>query len=158
MLELLIALFLVATCALPLAQLPMRAVQEEIKSSYRMQMQRLADLAFAQIKEKLYRQEIPWKEISSPINDKFVIIDDIVTISSNVLGDRPFLRKGTIHSIGKQGRDGEEWRLITFKVKFQTKDKTKIFRKKDKALSFCYYNYQLLIKKSSTPQITSIKQ
>src|ERR1043165_9034517 len=74
MLELLIALFLVGVCALPLAQHPMKALQEETRSAYRMQLHRLADIAFAEFKEKIYQQEIPWKEICSPREAKSIFI------------------------------------------------------------------------------------
>ena len=55
LLELLIALVLVGTIALPLAQLPMQATQEQLKSLQRSQSQRLADNGLPKLKEKLYK-------------------------------------------------------------------------------------------------------
>jgi hypothetical protein len=159
MLELLIALFLVGTYALPLAQLPMKAIREQMKSCYRMQIQRLADLAFAEVKEKLYRQEISWKEISRPATDKATILDDTIEVSLEPLGTRRFYREGTLHSVGKKGKEGEEWRLITFRVLFKPQDKHfKIFRGKKGVKSSHIFTYRALVSTSPTSPPISVAQ
>jgi hypothetical protein len=151
LLELMIGLYLVSLCALPLAQLPMKTLKEEIKSAYRMQMHRFADLAFAQIKEKLYRQEISWKQISSPSDDPTILMEDTITIAFEPLGSRKFNRKGTLHSVGKKAKSGEEWRLITFKVKFKPQEKKYklFFNKKGSKVSSRTFIYQVLVSKSN---------
>lgn len=149
MFELMIALFLVGSFALPLAQFPMQAIQEEFKSVYRMQAQRLADLAFSEIKEKLHREEIPWKEIVKPGNDKALILNDVAEISFQPLGKRIFLRQATLHSVGKMGKNSEEWRLATVRVKITPQEKgIKLFRTKKKPVKSRVYTYQVLINKS----------
>jgi hypothetical protein len=149
LLELLIGLYLVGLCVLPLAQLPIKALAEETKAAYRMQMHRFADLAFAEIKEKLYRQEISWKQISSSSKHPAIIpFKSDITISFEPLGSRQFYRQVTLHSIGKKTKSGEEWRLVIVKVNFKAHEKKFIlsFHKKDKSIA-CFA-YRVLVKKS----------
>jgi hypothetical protein len=147
LLELMIGLYLVSLCALPLAQLPMKALKETTQSAFRMQMHRFADLAFAQIKEKLYRQEISWKEILSPSHCPAILFDDIVTIAFDPLGSRNFHRKATVHSVGKKTMKGEEWRLMTFKITFKPQQKKYklFFSKKGKKTSLCTFIYKVTV-------------
>ncbi len=154
-----LGLYLVSLCTLPLAQLPMKALKKEIESAYRMQMHHFADLAFAQAKEKLYRQEISWKQLSSPSNDPTILCDDTIVIGFEPMGSRKFHRKGALHSVGKKTQNGEEWRLITFKVKFTPQEKNyKLFtNKKGKKISSHTFTYQALVNKSS-PAEQTIKQ
>lgn len=88
--------------ALLLAQFRMQAAQEEFKSAYRMQVPRLADLAFAEIKEKLHRNEIPWKKLAKSRENKAIVHDDVVNVSFEPLNERKFLRIGTLHSVEKR--------------------------------------------------------
>ncbi len=157
MLELMIALFLVGVVALPMAQLPMQAIQEEYRSAYRMQSQRLADLAFAEIKERLYKEEISWKEISKPRNEKAVVFEKDVEISFEPPpGKKPnaykntFKLEGTIHSIGKKGKNSEEYRLATVRIKVTPQvKKMKLFRSKKNRVTSRIYTYQVLLAKTS---------
>lgn len=152
MLELMIALLLVGACALPLSQFPMRAIQEEYKSAYRMQAQRLADLAFADFKEKLYKEGIPWKEISRARKDKTIVLNDVVEVSFEPLGKRKFLRLGTLHSVGKKAQNSDEWRLATFRVKITPQQKGfKLFRTKKSSVASRIFTYQVFISKTSAP-------
>ncbi|MGC2594776.1 MAG: hypothetical protein WA347_00670 [Rhabdochlamydiaceae bacterium] len=153
-----IALFLVGMCALPLAQLPMKALTEVTKSSHRMQMHRLADFAFSQIKEKLYQQEISWKEITNPRGKKAIVLDDgkIVEVGFKPLGKRKFIRKCTLHSVGKKGKSGEESRLVTFEVKFTPQDKKYPLFGKDKAgkaKAGPVFIYKIFVTKSNSPEL-----
>jgi hypothetical protein len=152
MLEFMIALFLVATCALPLSQLPMQAVQEEYKSAYRMQTQRLADLAFSQIKEQLYREEIAWQDILRTRQDSSIVLKDEVEVCFEPLGKRKFNRLGKLHSVGKTTSSGDEWRLITCRVKITPLQKGyKLFRTKKNTVASRTFTYQTLVSKTSTP-------
>jgi hypothetical protein len=157
MLELLIALFLVGVCALPLAQLPINAVRQEIESSYHIGIQRLADLAFAQIKEKLYRGEITWQEISRSSSNKFMLSDDTDSISFDPLGTQEFNRKRFLYSVGKKGKQGEEWRLVTFKVMFKPRGKKyRFFSGKKKAKTTHVFTYQTQVHKSNISALTPL--
>lgn len=150
MLELLIGLFLVGIVVLPLAQIPMKALKEQTKSAYRMQLHHYADLAFAEFKEQLYRQEISWKQICSPRNDKSFFELESVTIDLDSLKPRTFERTATFFSIGKKGKKGEDIRLVTFKVSFTTNEKKfRLFRgeKKDRNAPSSF-TYKLVVVKS----------
>ena len=155
MLELLIGIFLFGVCASPLIRLPLKALREETKNAYRMQMHRYADIAFSEVKEKLYRQEISWKEISSPANNPKVLPEEKIIIDlSKELGKRTFDRKVTLHSVGKKGQNGEEYRLATVKVTFKPQEKkSDLFRvKKGSKISSRTFIYKVFIKKAGVAE------
>ena len=115
-----------------------------------MEVQRLGDLAFAEFKEKLYRQEIPWEEIVSSTHEKVNVIDDVVVLSLEPVGTRKFKRTATVHSIGKKGKQGEEWRLATFRVEFKPAE-SRLFRGKNKNKDRTFIYQVLLEKKPNLP-------
>jgi len=148
MLELMIALFLVSIYVLPLAQLPMKALREEINTSYRMQLHRYADLAFAEFKEQLYRQKIPWEKLCNTSSENMSV--ENVEISFAALGKRTLIRTVTLRSVGKKGKNTEEWRLVTFKVTFKSQEK-KLWltrTKKGNPKPACTFEYRLLVGKA----------
>jgi hypothetical protein len=154
MIELLIALFLVTACVLPLARFPFLAAQEEFNSAYRLQVQRLADLACADIQEQLCKEEILWKDIIRSEKDKATVLDNKVTISFDPLGKRTFSVLGTLHSVGKKGPNGEEWRLATVSVNIEPlKKEVKLFRTKKRIMTARIFTYQLLIHKAVAPAL-----
>lgn len=156
MLEMLIAVVLVGMCALPLAQIPMRALQQEYHSAYRLQAQRLADLAFADIKERLYKKEIPWKQIINPSDKKATVLEDTVEVAIEPLGTRKFIRRGTLHSVGKKNKKGEECRLATIQITIMpVEKKLRLFRGKKHPQRSCSFNYQLPLSKTSASVIPS---
>jgi hypothetical protein len=63
LLEILIAFFLVAICAVPLVRQPLKLYRSEMSQLERMEKERLADWTFIEIKEKLLKNEIPWEKI-----------------------------------------------------------------------------------------------
>ncbi len=93
LLEVLIALSLTLTCALPMASLPSRALKEEIAIAYDAQARRLADLAFAQLKERLYKNEIPWEQIARCQEGRQDLFEDTYTVSLPSAGTRKFKGK-----------------------------------------------------------------
>lgn len=143
MLELMIGIFLICICVFPLVQLPTNALKEETKTAFRIQMHRHADLAFAQIKELLYRQEISWDNLSRPAKDKATPINDKITIAFKPLGSREFHRSVLLHSVGKKNQNGEEWRLVTVKVKFRP-----LFFNKGESKASRIFTYQILVKRA----------
>jgi hypothetical protein len=150
MLELMIALILLAMCILPLGRLPFTIAREEFNSAYRMQAQRLADLAFAEVKEKRHRQEIPWKDIARTREDGATVFNEDVDVSFDPLGKRTFLLTGTLHSVGKKGQNSEEYRLATVRIKVEPKLKqSKMFRSKKNRVTSQVFTYQVLIHKTS---------
>lgn len=63
LLEVLIALSLVILCSVPLVNQPLKLYKKEIKNLETMEMERLADWTFTEVKEILLKNEIPWKKI-----------------------------------------------------------------------------------------------
>ncbi len=137
LLELLIAITLIGTLALPVVNFPLQALREEIKSIYRIETQRLADKTFAEFKADLYSQKIRWEDLAQPRKNKVKILDDLIQLSLEPLSPRKFKRKATVHSCLRE-QEGQQWRLVTFYVTFAPCDKqTPLFRgqfaaKKDK--------------------------
>jgi hypothetical protein len=143
---LLIALFLVGMCVLPIANFPSSALQAEIKSAYRLEMHRLGDLAFAQFKEDAYKKKISWEQIAHSANERATLADKDVEITFDKVGGKKFKRLSTVHSIKKKDKQGEEWRLATFTIKFiPLNTGFKLFKSKDDS---CTFTYKLLFHKA----------
>ncbi len=147
LLELLIGLFLLSTCALPLVHLPMQTLQEAVKSAWRIQMHHYADLAFAEIKEKVYTRQVEWDEMTAPRAQKNLILDDEVAYCLPVTGRRTFCRKGYLHSVGKKNNEGKEFRLVTCTIAFQTKDRLRLFKLRKRKRDTVSYVYQFTVEK-----------
>lgn len=64
LLELLIGISLLTFFLAPLIRDPFFLLQTEIAVLERMELERIAELEFARIKEKIYLQEIPWKTLT----------------------------------------------------------------------------------------------
>lgn len=64
--EVLIAILLVSICLVPLVERPIQSYISEWKLIKEMEGERLANLAFSEIKEKLFKNEIPWSKIPNP--------------------------------------------------------------------------------------------
>ena len=161
LLELLIALFLVGLCILPLVHLPMQALREEIRSAWHAEMHRIADLGLADLKEKLHTRQIKWDTIAKSSEEKIKLDDVEVTVVLPSIGKRVFKQTGLLSSIEKTDKEGVEYHLLTYRIEFQSKDRFKLFRLKNSAKQRCFFNYQLLVSKSplqesipNTPPVT----
>jgi len=66
LLEVLIALLLVSLCLIPLIRSPVENYRTEIRLLEKMEGERLANLSFAEVKEKLMKGEIPWEKLPAP--------------------------------------------------------------------------------------------
>lgn len=131
LLELLIALSLFCLCVLPLAQMPFNALSTEIKSCQRMQLQRLADVSFAEIEAQLFQNTIPWKELTCTRDDKARLIEDILTVDLKGVGKREFERTCSIWtSRRKEGKNKEQYRLVTIQLEFKSLHDSHFFLKK----------------------------
>lgn len=139
MLELLIALILIVMCALPLAQLPLHSLAAQYQSIYRIDMQRLSDLAYKEILEKLYTYEIPWRDLSS----KKVILNDVITAEVPGSGKQKFKRRATLSAVGKLGKNGDELRLVKIKIRLEPENK---FHARSPI-----FTYQTIARKSPAP-------
>ena len=63
LLEILIGLLLVITCIVPLVKQPLKYYKEEMECLERLELERLADWTFTEVKEILLKNEIPWEKI-----------------------------------------------------------------------------------------------
>jgi hypothetical protein len=153
LLELLIALFLLSSFTLPLAHLILKSVQEEYKSAYRLYAERLALEGLAKAKEKLYRQEIPWREVCKSSKDKALLYEDTPHIELKQLGKRTFKRQAKLWSVGKKDPSGEEWRLATIQIAIGLEDNTMmLFRTRKGSKKIQTFTYQLLLRKKAIPE------
>lgn len=78
LLEILIAIALVALFALPLSFNPTRTILKQVDLLEEMECERIADLSFAEVKEILLKNELSWDEIGAgkgkkyPLPQKFI--------------------------------------------------------------------------------------
>ncbi len=156
-----IGLFLLAMCALPLCQIPTQALKRAYKSSYSIQAKRIADLAFAKILEQLYQNKIPWKELSSGKDKSAVVLNDTVDIffnpQSKAKDTFKFVLLGTLYSTGKKASDGQQWRLVTFRLTITPEQKGfKPFAGKKTWADSRVYTYQVIVSKTGPPAIREI--
>lgn len=63
LIEALIALSLLFICAVPLVKQPLQFYKDEINFLTQMEIERLADWTFTEVKELLLQNEIPWEKI-----------------------------------------------------------------------------------------------
>ena len=149
LLELLIALFLAGSFALPLAQLPMQATHEQIKSLYRIQAHHLADEGLAKLKEMLYKNEIAWNEIAKTSEGPIMAFEDLCSPSFPSL-NRQFKRKVFLKCIHKKVKGSEEWWLMLARIEISSEKgkKTSVFKNGKGVKVFAQY---LTLHKSSSP-------
>ena len=63
LLEILLAFLLVVLCLVPLISQPLKLYKKDLVFLEELERERLADWTFTEIKEKLLKNEIPWKKI-----------------------------------------------------------------------------------------------
>lgn len=130
----------------------MKASQEQIKSIYRSQAQRLADRGFAKLKEMLYKNEIAWSEIAKSTTERIVIFEDQCDISIPPLQAKQFKRQATLKRISQKVKGTEEWWLMVARIEISPQEKKSLLFKRDKksknAKAFAHY---LILHKSSNP-------
>ena len=130
----------------------MKASQEQIKSLYRAQSQRLADSGFAKIKEILYKNEINWSEIAKSTKGRIVVFEDQCDLSLLPLNAKKFKRLATLKCVSQKVKGTEEWWLMVARVEISPLEKKSLLFKRDKksknAKAFAHY---LILHKSSNP-------
>lgn len=115
--ELLIALSIVSLCIVPLVRTPFAAFKKEIESLEKIELQRIAELTFAEVKEQLYKNEIPWKIISEKNADEPLKTKITVSLGKNINHDYEqslFLWSKKIEN----GKNNEEYSLFNAKIVF----------------------------------------
>lgn len=111
--EVLIALFLVTLCIVPLVREPIIMFTNEWKELEMLELERIADWTFSELKEKFLKNEIPWEKIPKykGKTGPFFLPD----VQLQLPGHRPkkISRQFILHGKGKKdGRQGEEFRQV----------------------------------------------
>ncbi len=119
LLEVLIALILVSLFAVPLILGPIRSFRQEMQGFEALEAERLADWTFAEIKEQLHRNQIPWSQIPSFKQTKgpFPLKPEKVLIPGRA--DKLVERQFSLYGKGeKKNLDGDILRMIYVKIEF----------------------------------------
>lgn len=72
LLEAMVALILVILCAIPMITSPIKAYKLELKNLQKAEEQRIAELSFTEIKEKLYSTLHNWESFKKPSKTYFL--------------------------------------------------------------------------------------
>lgn len=145
LLEILIAIGLIALCAVPLIVRPLQLYQKEMNFLWEIEAERLADWTFSEIKEKLLKNEIPWKKLPDKKKGKetFTLPDAFISLPEGQ--KKKVQRKFTLKC--KREREGlkeEIYRMYEVKIYFTPKLISQ--KKKQK------YLYRVLIQKLPLPK------
>jgi hypothetical protein len=128
LLELLIAMGLLSLCIVPLARMPMSALNSEIKTYQRLQLYRINDVVFADVKAALYANEIPWEQLDVLRKDKSLILTKKIPIKLKGIGVRQLeCACYAWSSASKKGKNQEECRLVNIEVRFTTPSQRRFF-------------------------------
>ena len=121
LIEVLIAVLLVSICLIPLIRTPINSYRSEIEWLEEMEKERLAEWAFAEVKEKLLKNEIPWEKIPLPGAEAQPF--ELPQAQIQIPGCQPkSVNISCVLSCGKQkekiGFNGEIYRMLTVSLQF----------------------------------------
>jgi hypothetical protein len=116
LLEVLLAIQLVAFGALYVIQNPLRFFRAEIQSLSSMEYQRLADWTFSEIKEQFYLQQIPLEKIAAKKKESDFSLwgKPLETSFPQML--RPVYRFYRIYGKEREGKDKNKYRYLTIEL------------------------------------------
>jgi hypothetical protein len=145
LLELLIALSLLVLCAIPLVRNPLFLARKEIATFEKIEMERLAELAFAELLEKLYQNEIPLKLFEETNMPKDPYQRDVASVDLPGILNKKFTREFFLWMPARKlGTDQNEFGLLHIKIKLSPFGKNK-----DATRNFSYRVF-IEIKKNNT--------
>jgi hypothetical protein len=117
LLEVLLAISMLALFAGPLMNLPIRQYRDQVKRLERLDYQRIADLTFLEVKEKLLKEEIEWKKLP-PKNESITITLPNFFTAIPGLTRRTVHRSAELNCAGeKEGYHGEIFRIYHITVR-----------------------------------------
>ncbi len=148
LLELMIALILFALCIVPLIEIPLRALKNEYLMVTRLNLHRLSDLAFAEIKTQLYAQEIPWKDLGHEKKDKVLLSEQKVKIDKTELNQRCYAWSSST----KPGKKDAQARLVTIEVEF-SHPSSPLFLVKRKLKKSKVFQYEVCVNRSANSTV-----
>lgn len=148
LIEILLAFVLVTLCSIPLIRQPLQLYRLEMRRLEQMERERLADWTFSEIKEKLFKNEIPWEKI--PLKNKKSGPYSLPCAYIRIPGcpekqiERRFTLKGKREKLGPQE---ELYRALDVHIEFFPR----LSLPKKKQESFCY---RLIVRRlpQQTPQ------
>lgn len=143
LLEVLIGIFLISLCLSPLVYGPISSYISEIRIFKEVEGERMADLSFSEIKEKLFKNEIPWKSLPEPGNTtEKLSLPEMYYQTPN--GQKKKVERHFVLRCGKKGEktDSEKtiYRKLTVEIEFQPNLSSKKQKK---------YSYKILAKKQA---------
>jgi hypothetical protein len=128
LLELMVALALVSTCAIPLVRTPFLYMRRQTLALEEIQLHLESEKALGFIKEKFYRNEIAWKDLDSGQKKPLVLSEDSLDLPN--LG-ASYHRTCRIKSVQiKDGKNEEIWAKVILEINFtqpRSKKKEKKF-------------------------------
>lgn len=141
LLEVMIALTLVALCAIPLILKPIRVYRSEMRLLEEGEGERLADWTFSEIEEQLFKNSIPWEKLPAlrATTHPFVMSPAAI----HVPGRKPkqIERAFTLYGKGeKEGLNGETYRMLYVTIYFRPELSRR--KKKDNA-----YVYRVIVRR-----------
>ncbi len=108
LLEVLIAFLLVVICIVPLVRQPLMLYRAEMEHLEVMELERLADWTFTEVKEMLLKNEVPWEKIprKDARTSEFPLTDVILQIPGcpPKTIHRGFYLQGKAEKIGNQNQ------------------------------------------------------
>ncbi len=151
LLELLVALLLFSACVLPLTSIPMRALQSELKTYQRLQLQRISDEAFAIVQAKLYQKEITWEQLNvSEKNKSIALKNEVVPLNIQGIGNKKIERSAYIYSTSKKkGKHSDQYRLVKVDVVLKSPQDKYFFLFKKRRLDTLTITYQVFVHQRS---------
>ncbi len=151
LLELLIAFMLVALCALPLVRNPLYSLKTEITAFEKIELERLAEVFFAEIKSELYQNAIPWKALDAAKQPETSFRENAVQIPFSGVTERTYLRKCYLWTKWqKEGKNREDHRIVNVKITFTSVGKSKLLER-----SFLYQVYLAKFMTQSAERLSS---
>lgn len=121
LLEVLLAVALVALFAAPLMRWPIRHYRSQIDRLEEFERQRIADWTFTEIKENLLKEGIPWEKLPGKEQSLTLYLSDVPMMLEN-LPSRTISRSYTLRCKGeKQGLHGEIFRLYKVEINLNKK-------------------------------------
>ncbi|MBI5346947.1 MAG: hypothetical protein HZB76_07390 [Chlamydiae bacterium] len=130
--EVLIALSLILLCIVPLMQNPIKFFQSERKELEKLEYERISDLTFLELKEKLYKNEIPWKLKHTKEETASVTLSPF-TLKINDDYKKQIPRSYQMWFKREKGNSKETYRILVVQIQIGEKEKPneyKVFVKK----------------------------
>lgn len=116
LLELMLALALVALCALPLLRAPALYARKQLLALEEVELHLASEKALGEIKEKFYTQSLSWEEIASGEKKPLLLSETLFTLPGD---SAPYHRTCILKSTSlKKGKKDELWAKVLIEVRF----------------------------------------